>query len=117
MRIYDDDLLAEFRSVRECEWCHRPTPGGCEPHHLWAKGMGGGGQLDIRVNLCSLCILCHRAQHDGNRPMHCDILAVVAAREKCYQSDIEKAIYELRRLSKWASPEEVAAVIPIRRVG
>jgi hypothetical protein len=38
-----------------------------EPHHVFAKGMGGGGRLDIRWNLVALgsSVLldcrCHRA--------------------------------------------------------
>lgn len=98
MIVIDEALLAQFRGFLHCEWCGLPRH--CVPHHLWARGFGGGSRLDVRVNLMSLCNDCHRAHHDGHRPFKCDLLAVVAAREKCLQDDIVAEIVRLRRAQK-----------------
>ncbi len=47
--------------------------------HLWAKGMGGGGCLDVRINLIALCLNDHGRVHLGKiaRP---DLLGIVAKR-------------------------------------
>lgn len=103
MTIDDPRLLSEFRTPGKCEWCGK----WCrvrEPAHLWAKGMGGGARLDIRINLIALgstlafeCT-CHTDHHAGHRPIREDLLAVVANREKTRQDTIEEAIWSLRRL-------------------
>lgn len=95
MLVIDEPLLNEFRQKGRCEWCARKRQT-C-PHHLHARGMGGGGRLDIRVNLVALCQECHDNHHLGNRPLRCDLLAVVAAREKTTQDQILEEIWRLRR--------------------
>ena len=89
MRIVDDALLQEFRAAWKCEWCNKPTPSGCDPHHLFARGMGGGGRLDVRINLISLCRECHTDLHDGK--IGRDQLAVVI---------VEREIWRLQRMAK-----------------
>jgi len=63
MKIIDEPLLDEFRRKVLCEWCERPAV--LVPHHIYARGMGGGGRLDIRENLISLCCICHHFAHMG----------------------------------------------------
>jgi hypothetical protein len=101
MIIIDEDLLDEFRAPGPCEWCGKP----ClrrEPHHIFARGMGGGGRLDIRCNLVSLgsTILwectCHQAAHAG-AILRLQLLLVVGQRECCLVSDIEEEVWLLRR--------------------
>lgn len=96
MRIIDQALLAEFRAAPRCSWCGQATPDGCQPHHLWARGMGGAGRLDVRCNLIALCARCHREVHDGHI-LRIDLLAVVAVREDLRQDQIEAEIHRLRR--------------------
>ena len=59
--------------------------------------MGGGGRLDVRINLIGLCRLCHQQSHD--RPCHATMLLLVAQREDVSQRDIEDVMHLLRRLS------------------
>jgi hypothetical protein len=61
--------------------------------------MGGGGRLDIRINLLALCWQCHNEVHAGHI-QRCDLLAIVAARENCLQADIVSEIARLRRAQK-----------------
>lgn len=74
MTIIDPAVLALFRNKRKCELCGQPTPGGCEPHHAYHRGIGGGSRLDHEWNLIGLCgpgwdkVGCHRLAHDGNVP-------------------------------------------------
>ncbi len=99
MIVKDEALLDEFRSGGPCEWCKRWAEPR-QPHHLFARGHGGGNRLDVRINLAALCHECHRAHHDGHRPLRCDLLAVVAAREGLIQNEIEAEIMQLRRQPK-----------------
>jgi hypothetical protein len=105
MRVTHPELLDEFRGQR-CEWCQKPRTMS-DAAHLWAKGHGGGGRLDVRVNLIALCRVCHRTSHD--RPCHADLLLIVAQREGVLQPDIEEVIHLLRRLSKRPTKAEIAA--------
>lgn len=104
MKIVCPELLVIFRARRSCEWCKRPLRNAAEPAHVFAKGMGGGGQLDIPCNIVALGSAfecgCHSQQHDGHRPMRCDLLAVVAARYKVTQFMVEHEIYRARLLPK-----------------
>lgn len=45
MKILNESTLDQFREQTRCELCNR-TVGGCEPHHWYARGMGGGHQMD-----------------------------------------------------------------------
>lgn len=96
MQITDEALLESFRRKERCEWCGYWTGGHCHPHHLWTRGMGGGGRLDIAINLIGLCFACHIDVHLG-RILPCDVLAKVAARENWNQQDIRREMGRLRR--------------------
>ncbi len=93
MQVIDPKLLTLFRTG-PCGWCGHWVA--CEPHHLFSRGMGGGSQLDIRINLLSLCRSCHDAFHLGHI-CRFDLLAVVAARERTTQDKIVEEIHRLRR--------------------
>ena len=99
MKVVNEDLLDEFRAPGRCEWCTDYCPDGRDPHHLWARGMGGGGRLDIRENLISLCRVCHSLFHAGHIGRY-DLLAIVAHREGKQQYQIEHAVYAARRAMK-----------------
>lgn len=100
MRIEDKGLLREFALKRRCEYCGKTTPGVlADPHHLFARGMGGGGRLDIRINLISLCREDHNAVHAGHI-MRTDLLALVAQREGTSQDEIRAEIARLRKAPK-----------------
>jgi hypothetical protein len=95
VKIVDERILERFRLKWKCEWCGKRGP--VDPHHLFGKNMGGGTRLDVPINLISLCRTCHQDFHDG-RIMRCDLLAVIAARERTLQHVIERVIYTMRRL-------------------
>ncbi len=102
MKIIDKPLLRRFAGPGVCEHCKRKVSSR-DPHHLFGRGMGGGRRFDIPLNLISLCSAfsggenCHARYHAGQilREM---LLAIVAKREGCLQSDIEAEIWRLRRL-------------------
>lgn len=100
MRVVDDKLLSEFRHAPRCAWCNALTPGGTEPHHLWSRGLGGGGRLDVRVNIVSLCQRCHREHHNGHAPYRHQLLRVVAAREGKLPREVEAEVLALRRRTR-----------------
>jgi hypothetical protein len=99
MRIVDEKLLDQFRAAGPCSWCREHCQRR-EPHHIHTRGIGGGGRLDVAINLVSLCLRCHRSHHDGNEPLTCDLKAIVAAREGRLQDDIEAEIVALRKRRK-----------------
>lgn len=104
MRVLNPELLKAFRTPGFCEFCKR----WCdvrEGHHLWPKGFGGGGQMDVPCNLIALgstlCFQCpcHTEIHAGNIQRN-DLLLIVARRERCLQGDIEAEVHRIRRLPK-----------------
>lgn len=98
MKIIDEPLLDLFRAPGPCERCLRPQPRR-EPHHVRAKGMGGGSRLDVRINLVALCTACHRFIQ-GNRQREAGILAIIAEREGTTPEAIHEEIDRLLRLPK-----------------
>ena len=104
MIITNELLLDEFRAKVECAWCGRRTLQGCHPHHIFSRG---AGRLDVRINIVNLCWRCHFDHHNGLRPLRCDLLAVVAARENVLQPDIKAVVYLLRRLPKQPTVERI----------
>ncbi len=96
MKIIDRPLLAVFRASQRCEWCRRPTPEGCHPHHVTTRGMGGARRLDIRINLIALCWKCHANFHNGFVDS-AELIKIVALREKTTPQEIQEAIWKLRR--------------------
>lgn len=97
MKIVDEKLLHKFRLKTRCELCLKVWP--VDPHHLLAKGMGGGSRLDHKLNLISLCRKCHTLFHAGRIPK-VDLLEVVGKREGLTVDEIETEIYRLLRAKK-----------------
>lgn len=109
----DKALLRSIRERGRCEFCGRACA--CDPHHITKRGMGGGGRLDISINLIGLCrgfdhrgvyVSCHEDAERGVLA-RCDLLAVVAAREKTRQDCIDSVIRFLMRLDKHASVDRM----------
>ena len=99
MIIKDELLLAEFRAKSHCERCKRWCPGELDPHHVFARGIGGGKRLDVRINLLSLCRWCHADHHTG-RISRRELVALVAHREQRQPETLVTEIYRLRRQTK-----------------
>ena len=92
MIVIDEPLLDSFRNA-PCELCGRRP---ASPHHLWAKGAGGGSRLDLPINLIALCPPCHQNVHAGNIPRSLLLLAV-ARRERTTPGKIQDIIWKMRR--------------------
>lgn len=97
MRIIDEDALDECRERWRCERCGKPTPSGCEPHHIFTRG---AGRLDIRCNLIGLCRACHPEVQEGGKAARDECLLIVARRERMSIEDIEDIVNSLRRRPK-----------------
>ncbi len=103
VKIVDEALLREFRTAGLCELCKRY----CklrEPHHIFARGMGGGGRLDVRYNLIALGSTaifhpCHGDIHAGKVSRDA-VIEIVAAREGVSVEAVMDEIWRLRRTIK-----------------
>lgn len=114
MRIVDPSLTRWFAKAGICElckcWCRS-----CEGHHIFAKGMGGGGQLDIYINLIRLgrtkqfVCDCHTKIHSKVEPCtrRSNLILKVAEREDLEPELIESTILQLRNLPKETTREEL----------
>ena len=102
MIVINEPLLAELGRAVVCGYCRRAMH--CHVHHVWAKGLGGGHRLDVRVNLIPLCVWCHRKHHDGNLARQ-DLILMVAQRENTTYQAIIDVIAWLKRLPKDATEE------------
>lgn len=103
MKVSDPDLLKEVRERQRCDYCHAWIPY-AHPHHIFAKGMGGGGQIDIRENLLSMCPdglgnSCHRKFHDGNIKRQ-ELLEISARQNGIEVEEVVRRVMELRRMKK-----------------
>lgn len=98
MKIKDEPLLDLFRAAGPCERCQRPQPRR-EPHHVRAKGMGGGSCLDVRINLIALCTACH-GLIQGSKRHEPRVLEIIALREGTTPQAIREEIDRLLRLPK-----------------
>ncbi len=116
MKIIHDALLATYLRPGTCRWCGSAVASRCA-HHLFARGHGGGRQIDIPCNLIALgrypidCE-CHTRHHNGERPLFEDLLAASAADHDCLQGDIESLVRLIQRMPKWNSmgPERYLAI-------
>lgn len=98
MKVENEEYLDTVRAQTRCECCGRSVPG-CEPHHVLAKGMGGGGRMDIPPNVIGLCHLCHQLHHDGNLSRE-TFLIIIGKRLKMEPADVLQECYRVRRLPK-----------------
>lgn len=98
MRVIDEAYLDTVRFLRRCEHCKRAVTG-CEPHHLLARGMGGGGRMDIPPNVIGLCRLCHQKFHDGNLKRE-DFLITIGKRLGIKPEEVLQECYRVRALPK-----------------
>ena len=112
MKIVDEKMLDLFRGEGRCELCGK-TCKVREPHHVLARGMGGGRRLDIRLNLIALGSTrnyecqCH-SNVDSERGL-CRSLAAIAKRENVPVNDISDVWFFILRLDKDATPEQITA--------
>ena len=102
MKVIDNRLLNEFRKKKVCEFCGEFITDGCDPHHILARGQGGGGRLDVRINLIGLCPYwqgndCHR-KAQANRIKRDVLLAIVARRERRKLDEVIAELNQLRRV-------------------
>ena len=101
MKVIDEAVLDHFREKTVCEACLRPLRYRAHPHHLWARGLGGGSRIDHPWNLITLggnrdCN-CHGRHHDGNTPTRDFLIEVVAKREGVTADQVQAEIWRLLR--------------------
>lgn len=106
MKIINKPLLRSYHSKGTCELCGKVCQK-CEPHHIVARGMGGGRRLDVRCNLIRVgssrhfqC-QCHSLIDTKEGYRRC--LEVSAKREGCKPEEIEAVLYFILNLDKQAS--------------
>ena len=79
MKIVDVDLIILLHEeIDRCELCN--AAGKLEVHHIFPRGMGGGGRLDIPWNLLVVCRDCHQHCQAGKIPKR-EQLGIAAERE------------------------------------
>ena len=115
MKIVSESTLDAFRSALYCEWCGDRLRGKAHPHHVATKGIGGGGRIDHPLNIVSLCAFCHNEHHNGHRPLTCDLIATIAAREGVLQDDVTGFVRDIRRLPRDTPLEEALKLVPKRK--
>ncbi len=112
MIFVSETTLDAFRTPGRCELCGMQLKRRY-PHHVRARGMDGGKQLDIRINLLALggdfdCA-CHRRCHDQGRPSYDRLLDLIGARERCKAEDIDIVTSLILRLDKHLPFEHLEA--------
>lgn len=115
MKIENPDLIASYRKRGPCSYCGKNV--NLCAAHIFAKGHGGGRQIDAPFNLVAMgqdarwdCD-CHQRHHLGWEPLHCDLLAIAAAQNNCHQRDIEQLVYLIRRLDRDTTREQLFEAI------
>lgn len=102
MKVIDEELLKTCRTSGLCEYCGKSCRSR-EPHHLFCRGIGGGGRLDIPINLLALGAAfecpCHRLFHAG-KISRLQMLEKIAEREGRTADDIEAEIRLISRTPK-----------------
>lgn len=102
MIIVNEPLLATFRAATQCEVCRAKIRTGLDPHHVFARGMGGGHRLDVPFNLVAICRTCHTKTHLGHiaRGVFLDI---ILKRERLLAQEnltIQEIVYVLHWLKR-----------------
>lgn len=69
--------------------------------------MGGGSRLDVRLNIVSLCRVCHTSHHYGKSPTKDELIREIAVREGITAETWQEAIWALDRAAKGSDPEQV----------
>ena len=111
MQWIEEAILTLFRNEGLCDWCMLPCKQR-DPHHtVIRRGTGGGSRIDLAINLTALCHGCHLEHHAGHAPLKCDLMAVIAAREKIDQQTIKDVLRAIRDAPRSWSREEGRAVI------
>jgi hypothetical protein len=106
MRIVSEPLLDEFRHAPCCELCGAENKTGMDPHHLRSRGIGGGGRLDVRINIITACRDCHSLIPTSKIGRE-RILQVVATREKTTPEIITAVMDSLAILPKDATRSDI----------
>lgn len=112
MRIVMETTLDLFRGRGPCEMC-RARCEARDPHHVFAKGMGGGNRLDITCNLIGCCRTCHSTKADtAEDKQRC--LEIIAARERVSVDVIKRVLFFILQLDKdvsaWKLEEQAMAL-------
>lgn len=110
MTVTDETLLDKYRHKARCENCGALSPGQLDPHHLFAKGIGGGGRVDIDENLLALCRRCHSKFHDGNIPRGA-FVQIVAKRQGMTPDEVVEAVMRVRNRRKPVQQYEYHPVV------
>ena len=103
-------LLKSYHGAGRCELCGKFCPE-CEPHHVQARGMGGGSRLDLEICLLRVgswpCCECHIRIDSKEGKQRC--LAVLARRYNTTPDVIEGVFALLNRLPKGTSRAGILA--------
>lgn len=122
MRIINPDLLRRYSGAGICDLCGKRVRNR-HGHHIFHRGLGGGFQIDLAINILSACETfaggdhCHALIHaakltiSGRRATRDDLLMIVAQRERTTVDDIVAVIHMLRRLPKGSSAERIEEAI------
>ena len=99
---HDEELLKYFRTKPVCEWCGHASGARLleylDPHHVEARGMGGGKRLDVALNLMAVHRLCHDEIEAGGAKAKEKCWNIVAKREGLSSGRMAKeAIWRLLR--------------------
>ena len=105
MKIVNDALTRSFLRHGNCRYCGKGPIQLCAAH-IFAKGHGGGRQVDIPCNLIALGMnpifdcQCHHNSHQCGDPSQAELLMVSAADHKCEPRDIEDLVRLIQRMPK-----------------
>lgn len=103
MKIVNDALTKSLRTPGKCRCCGKSVRMRCGAH-IWAKGHGGGRQIDIPCNLVQLGMdavmdcPCHVKNHAGQEPTHADLLACSAADSNALPDEIKALVMLIQRM-------------------
>lgn len=101
MKVVDPELRRRIRESCFCELCRRWFMGGVDAMHVLARGMGGGGQVDIEENLLGGCRICHTRAHAGAEGYkQADLWRAVARRLRRSPGEVENHVREVLRAPK-----------------
>ncbi|HMC90197.1 MAG TPA: HNH endonuclease [Gemmataceae bacterium] len=95
MIITNEELLDYFRAKKFCELCARRIryTEQAHPHHVQARGHGGGSRLDVALNVVSACWLCHGEADTPEQKDRC--LEIIAYREGLLPDQVQEAHLEI----------------------